>query len=85
MEDLKHWKTVEDAGIEKLRLEVTLDNFPMAMDFVQKVGSLAEMADHHPDIFVEYTKVTLTLYTHDTGALLEKDFALARQIESFFQ
>ena len=85
MQELKYWTEIEEDGIAKIRLETELENFPMAMDFVQKVGNLAEMADHHPDILVEYKKVTLTLYTHDSNGLTQKDFSLARQIESFFK
>jgi 4a-hydroxytetrahydrobiopterin dehydratase len=44
------------------------------------VAELAEAADHHPDIDIRYSKVTLTLSTHDAGGLTERDFALAGKI-----
>ena len=46
-----------------------------------RVAVLADEADHHPDILIEYRKVTLTLSTHDAGGLSARDFALARRIE----
>lgn len=46
------------------------------------VARLAEAADHHPDILVRYTRVTLTLSTHDAGGLTARDFALARQFDA---
>jgi 4a-hydroxytetrahydrobiopterin dehydratase len=49
---------------------------------VNRVAALAEAADHHPDILVSYTRVTLTLSTHDAGGLTARDFALARQIDA---
>jgi|SRR5665213_849946 len=57
-------------------------DFPAAMDFVNAVASLAEQAQHHPDMDVRWNKVTLALTTHDAGGLTEKDFALARQCEA---
>ena len=57
-------------------------DFPAAMDFVNAVASLAEQAQHHPDIDVRWNKVTLALTTHDASGLTEKDFALARQCDA---
>ena len=51
------------------------------MGFVTKVAILAESVDHHPDILIEYSKVTITLSTHSEGGLTEKDFNLASEIE----
>ena len=50
------------------------------MRFVNKVASLAEAVNHHPDIVINYSKVRLMLTTHDEGGLTEKDFKLARKI-----
>jgi 4a-hydroxytetrahydrobiopterin dehydratase len=47
---------------------------------VNRVADLAEAADHHPDIDVRYSKVTLVLSTHDAGGLTARDFALAESI-----
>ncbi len=58
----------------------TLPGFPAALVFACAVGQLAERADHHPDILIQYKKVTLTLSTHSEGGLTDKDFALAREI-----
>jgi 4a-hydroxytetrahydrobiopterin dehydratase len=57
-------------------------DFPAAMDFVNAVASLAEQAQHHPDVDIRWNKVTLALTTHDAGGLTEKDFALARQCDA---
>lgn len=55
-------------------------DFRGAMDFVNRVARLAEAADHHPDIDIRYSKVTLVLSTHDAGGLTARDFALAEAI-----
>ena len=59
---------------------VTRKDFRDSLLFVNAVGFLAERANHHPDIFVSWNKVTLTLVTHSAGGLTANDFALARQI-----
>jgi len=56
------------------------DSFKAAIQFVNRVADLAEAADHHPDILVQYSKVTLTLWSHDAGGLTERDFRLAQSI-----
>lgn len=58
-----------------------LPSFRAALAFVQFVGELAEAADHHPDIDVRYSRVTLTLSTHESGGLTERDFELIAQID----
>jgi len=59
-----------------------LKNFLAALQFVNRVGALAEGMDHHPDIFIhQYKRVTLTLSTHDAGGLTVMDFELAGRIE----
>ena len=56
-------------------------NFVESMGFVTKVAILAERVDHHPDILIEYSRVTITLSTHSEGGLTEKDFSLASEIQ----
>lgn len=55
--------------------------FRASLAFVDFVGELAEARDHHPDIDVRYSKVTLTLSTHSAGGLTEKDFDLADLVD----
>jgi len=55
-------------------------DFAGSIAFVQKVAGLAEAMDHHPDMLIQYNKVTLTLSTHSAGGLTELDFALAQKI-----
>jgi len=65
-----------------LRKQYTLDSFGAAIAFVNRVAALADAADHHPDILVEYKRVTLTLTSHDAGGLTGRDFALAARIDA---
>jgi len=67
---------------ETIRRSYAFDDFKGSMAFVNRVAALAEALDHHPDILVEYSRVTLTLSTHDAGGLTDRDFELARQIDA---
>ena len=55
-------------------------DFAQAMRFVNRVARLAEAANHHPDITINYNRVKLALTTHDEGGLTMKDFRLAGRI-----
>jgi 4a-hydroxytetrahydrobiopterin dehydratase len=57
-------------------------NFSDSLEFVNRVGQLAEKANHHPDIDIRYSKVTLTLSTHDAGGITQNDIALAKAVDS---
>ena len=72
------WRQDGDAIVRM----IALPTFPAALVFTSAVGHLAERANHHPDILIQYRKVTLTLSTHDAGGLTAKDFALAAEINS---
>jgi 4a-hydroxytetrahydrobiopterin dehydratase len=65
---------------EWLRRTYTFETFPAAIAFVNRVAEAAEALDHHPDITIEYTKVTLQVTTHDAGGLTANDFELATRI-----
>jgi 4a-hydroxytetrahydrobiopterin dehydratase len=65
----------------RLRKQFTFRTFLRSLAFVNSVGYLAESAGHHPDITINYNKVTLRIVTHSEGALTDRDFGLARQID----
>jgi len=58
-----------------IRKQYTFAGFPEAIAFVARLAPEAEAADHHPDILISYTRVTLTYSTHSEGGLTAKDFA----------
>jgi 4a-hydroxytetrahydrobiopterin dehydratase len=66
----------------RLRKQFTFRTFLRALVFVNSVAYLAESAGHHPDITISYSKVTLRIITHSEGALTDRDFALAQDIEA---
>lgn len=70
---------VEDKAIARI---FVFQDFKEALEFVNKVGDLAERYNHHPDIhLVEYKKVRIVLTTHSAGGITEKDITLAKEID----
>jgi 4a-hydroxytetrahydrobiopterin dehydratase len=72
----KGWEVTDGA----LTRTVTGKDFRDSLLLVNAVGFLAERAGHHPDVLIEWNKVTLTLVTHSEGGLTSADFALAREV-----
>jgi 4a-hydroxytetrahydrobiopterin dehydratase len=59
---------------DSIRKQYTFADFPAAIAFVNRLAPVAEAADHHPDILINYKRVTLTYSTHSEGGLTAKDF-----------
>jgi 4a-hydroxytetrahydrobiopterin dehydratase len=71
------WKRKSNTLIK----EFHFSSFRDSVVFVNRVATLADTADHHPDIDVRYDRVTLTLSTHSAGGITEKDLTLAEQVD----
>src|ERR1700743_864182 len=71
------WKGVDGHHLER---EFTFKDFRGALDFTNRVGELAEKQNHHPDIYLAWGKVKLTLWTHTVGGLSESDFIFAAKV-----
>ena len=67
---------------ETITRDWAFEDFPPALAFINRVGALAEAADHHPDISNSWNRVTLSLTTHDAGGLTDRDFDLAKRIDA---
>ncbi|MBI3251311.1 MAG: 4a-hydroxytetrahydrobiopterin dehydratase [Candidatus Andersenbacteria bacterium] len=75
----QNWQVVAN---KKIRYQFKLDSFASAIEFVNKIAKVAEEEDHHPDIIINYKKVTIELTTHAIGGLSENDFIMAAKIEN---
>lgn len=75
--DLPHWSRVENALV---RVQ-TFPYYRDALEFVQRVGLAAEEADHHPDIFMNFKRVTVRYWTHRARGITELDFKMAHLVE----
>ena len=76
LQNITDW-IFKNNGIEK---QFQFKNFNSALAFIVQVGILAEKANHHPELFNSYNKVSIRLTTHDMGGVTAKDFELAKAI-----
>ena len=72
------WQIVGERQLEK---EYRFKDFREALGFTNKVGELAEAQGHHPDIYLAWGKVKLTIWTHKINGLTESDFVLAAKAD----
>ena len=67
---------------DSITTTVELADFRAAMLYTGAVAYLAEAANHHPDVLIQWNRVTLTLSTHSAGGLTGNDMALAERINA---
>src|SRR5947209_20144667 len=74
--ELPGWKRQNNS----LQKTFDLKGFKAAMAFAGTVGELADRADHHPDILIQFHQATITTSSHDKGGITDREMRLARQI-----
>ena len=75
------WKIFEDEGIKKLICSYAFLNYKDSVDFTDKVAALAEKEDHHPEITLEWGKVTVIWWSHKIKGLHKNDFICAAKTD----
>ena len=80
LQTLPGWESRDNTLCKLFRFKEFMDG----IRFIGKVAEMAEAADHHPDMQINYTRVTFVCSTHSEGGVTEKDLRLARQIEQAF-
>lgn len=76
------WTLVEGAEGRRLEKEYRFPDFARALAFVNRLGEVAEAEGHHPDVFLAWGRVKVTLWTHSIGGLSENDFILAAKADA---
>lgn len=76
--ELKGW-AVREGMLEKT---YSFGSYLAGPAFAAAVAHVAEALDHHPDILIQWRKVTLRVNTHDVGGITGLDFALAHKVEA---
>ena len=76
---VENWNVVEEHHLSKT---FKFPDFRKALDFVNKVGEIAEQEGHHPVITFTWGRVEITIYTHKINGLTESDFVLAAKIDT---
>lgn len=75
--EIKDWKAENDILSKRFEFK----NFAEALEFVNRVGEIAERHDHHPDIYFGWGYAEINLTTHDRNGITAFDFAVAKEIE----
>jgi 4a-hydroxytetrahydrobiopterin dehydratase len=75
------WEVVEEHHIRKV---FKFPDFRQALKFVNQLGEIAEEQGHHPDVYLTWGKVEITIWTHAIGGLTESDFILAAKIDGLY-
>lgn len=78
LEQLEGWNVVDGHHLEK---QYKLKNFVEALELVNRIGAIAEEQNHHPDIFLAWGKVGVTIWTHKINGLTESDFIFAAKCD----
>ena len=78
------WSIEQADGMDQLRAQFDFANFAKALAFANRVGELAEAADHHPRIVLEWGRVEVRWWTHAIGGLHENDFIMAARTDGAY-
>ena len=76
IKEIEGWDLIND-GIKKLKKEFSFSNYSDSVDFSNKIADMAEQEDHHPQIILEWGKVTVIWWSHKIKGLHKNDFICA--------
>ena len=76
--NVPEWTVADEHHLHR---EFRFPDFKQALDFVNRVGAVAEEQGHHPDILLAWGKAGITLWTHKIDGLTESDFIMAAKID----
>ncbi|KPN71928.1 4a-hydroxytetrahydrobiopterin dehydratase [Neisseria sp. 83E34] len=82
---IPEWQPVVIDGILQLKRVFTFKNFKQAMAFSNRLADLAEAEGHHPGIFTEWGKVTITWWSHSIKGLHRNDFIMAAKTDALLE
>lgn len=77
--NLHNWQLIENN--KKISKNFTFKDFQETLNFVNKIGDIAENLGHHPDIYFTWGKCNIIIYTHKINGLHQNDFLLAEEID----
>ena len=84
MAALSNWKIERVDGMDQLAAEYRFADFAAALDFVGKIGELAEAENHHPKLVLEWGRADVRWWTHSIGGLHMNDFVMAARSDRVF-
>ena len=75
------WTVQEEGGHLELSRTFKYKGFMPGVELVDEIAKIAEAEGHHPDLYLKYGALTVTLWTHAAGGLTDNDFILAAKID----
>jgi len=85
MLELKGWELIVDPDIQKLRRLFPVKNYTKAVKLTNEIARLAESANHHPQIILEYGSITVVWWSHIIKGLHNNDFIMADRTSRLFE
>ena len=76
LKEIEGWQLIDD-GVKKLKKEFNFSSYSDSKDFTNKVAEMADQEDHHPQIILEWGKVTVIWWSHKIQGLHKNDFICA--------
>jgi len=80
-QQVPQWQVVREHHITR---DLKFPDFLQALEFVNRIGAVAEEQGHHPDILLTWGRVEITLWTHKIDGLTESDFIMAAKIDQLY-
>jgi 4a-hydroxytetrahydrobiopterin dehydratase len=80
--DFPGWSRTKIGNSEALTRRVSFPTFPSLIEAVNQIAVAAEKANHHPDLDIRYTNLTIYLTSHDAGGITSRDLKMAKQISA---
>ena len=84
LDQVPAWEVDEVDGVNRLRRVYKFKNFAQALEFTNRVGEIAEAADHHPALLTEWGRVTVAWWTHAIKGLHKNDFIMASRTDKLY-
>jgi len=85
LSQLDGWELEVTDGVSRIKKAYIFDNFSSALEYTNKIGLLAEAENHHPGIYIEWGKVTLSWWTHIVSGLFINDFIMAAKCDATYK
>ena len=84
LSQIPSWKVFKEDNVNKIICSFVFLNYKDSLNFLNKVADLAEKEDHHPEIILEWGKVTVTWWSHKIKGLHKNDFICASKTDALF-
>ena len=80
--DVPEWQVIHEDGMDRLHREFAFPNFAEALALTNRIGEIAEAADHHPRLVTEWGRVAVTWWSHSEGGMVHDDFEMAKKVDA---